>query len=46
MIEKKPNNVKIISTNTANPSGVVSGREFTRIEPGKELGVLYGFIYN
>jgi len=39
------NNVKIISTNTANPSGVVSGREFTRIEPGKELGVLYGFIY-
>ena len=29
------NNVKIISTNTANPSGTVSGREFTRIEPGK-----------
>ncbi|MEP7376944.1 MAG: TonB-dependent receptor [Chitinophagaceae bacterium] len=39
------NNVKIISTNTANPSGVVSGREFTRLEPGKELGVLYGFQY-
>ncbi len=39
------NNVKIISTNTANPSGVVSGREFTRIEPGKELGVLYGYQY-
>ena len=39
------NNVKIISTNTANPSGTVSGREFTRIEPGKELGLLYGFLY-
>jgi TonB-dependent starch-binding outer membrane protein SusC len=39
------NNVKIISTNTANPSGVVSGREFTRLEPGKELGVLYGYQY-
>lgn len=38
-------NVKIISTNTANPSGVVSGREFTRLEPGKELGVIYGFKY-
>lgn len=39
------NNVKIISTNTANPSGVVSAREFTRLEPGKELGVIYGFKY-
>lgn len=39
------NNVKIISTNTANPSGTVSGREFTRIEPGKELGILYGYKY-
>jgi TonB-linked SusC/RagA family outer membrane protein len=39
-------NVKIISTNTANPSGVVSGREFTRLEPGKELGVIYGFVYD
>jgi TonB-linked SusC/RagA family outer membrane protein len=39
------NNVKIISTNTANPSGVVSGREFTRIEPGRELGVLYGYQF-
>jgi TonB-linked SusC/RagA family outer membrane protein len=39
------NSVKLISTNTANPSGVVSGREFTRLEPGKELGVLYGFQY-
>ena len=39
-------NVKIISTNTANPSGVVSGREFTRFVPGKELGELYGYIYD
>ncbi len=39
------NSIKIISTNTANPSGVVSGREFTRIEPGKELGVIYGYQY-
>jgi len=37
--------VPVISTNTANPSGVVSGREFTRLEPGKELGVIYGFEY-
>ena len=39
------NSIKIISTNTANPSGTVSGREFTRLEPGKELGVIYGFQY-
>jgi TonB-linked SusC/RagA family outer membrane protein len=39
------NSVKIISTNTANPSGVVSGREFTRLEPGRELGVIYGYKY-
>ncbi|WP_348811383.1 SusC/RagA family TonB-linked outer membrane protein [Flavobacterium maritimum] len=38
-------NVKIISTNTSNPSGVVSGQEFTRLEPGKEMGVLYGYQY-
>ena len=37
--------VSVISTNTANPSGVVSGREFTRLEPGHELGELYGFEY-
>jgi len=37
--------VSVISTNTANPSGVVSAREFTRLEPGKELGVIYGFKY-
>ncbi len=39
------NNVSIISANTANPSGVVSAREFTRLEPGKELGLIYGFKY-
>ncbi|MBS1610280.1 MAG: TonB-dependent receptor [Bacteroidetes bacterium] len=39
------NSIKFISTNTANPSGVVSGREFTRLEPGKEMGVLYGYKY-
>ncbi|WPO77282.1 TonB-dependent receptor [Flavobacterium sp. KACC 22761] len=38
-------NVKIISYNTSNPSGTVSGREFTRLEPGKEMGLLYGFVY-
>ncbi|WP_431244754.1 SusC/RagA family TonB-linked outer membrane protein [Flavobacterium sp. P21] len=38
-------NVKIISTNTSNPSGTVSGQEFTRLEPGKEMGVLYGYKY-
>lgn len=37
--------VSVISTNTANPSGVVSAKEFTRLEPGKELGVIYGFEY-
>ncbi|MBL0737067.1 TonB-dependent receptor [Flavobacterium sp. GN10] len=38
-------NVKIISANTSNPSGTVSGQEFTRLEPGKEMGVLYGYKY-
>jgi TonB-linked SusC/RagA family outer membrane protein len=38
-------NVKIISQNTSNPSGTVSGQEFTRLEPGKEMGVLYGYKY-
>ncbi len=38
-------NIKIISTNTANPSGTVSGREFTRLVPGRELGELYGYVY-
>lgn len=38
-------NVKIISTRTSNPSGVVSAQEFSRLEPGKELGVIYGYQY-
>ncbi len=38
-------NVTSISANTANPSGTVSGREFTRLVPGKELGVLFGYKY-
>ncbi|TPG41810.1 SusC/RagA family TonB-linked outer membrane protein [Flavobacterium pectinovorum] len=38
-------NVKIISQNTSNPSGTVSGQEFTRLEPGKEMSVLYGYKY-
>lgn len=38
-------NVKIISTNTSNPSGTVSGQEFTRLEPGREMGVLFGYKY-
>jgi TonB-linked SusC/RagA family outer membrane protein len=38
-------NVKIISTNTSNPSGTVSGQEFTRVVPGKEMGTLYGYEY-
>ncbi|MBB6130894.1 TonB-linked SusC/RagA family outer membrane protein [Mucilaginibacter lappiensis] len=35
----------VISTNTANPSGTVSGQEFTRVVPGMELGELYGYVY-
>lgn len=38
-------NVKIISTNTSNPSGTVSGQEFTRLVPGKEMGELFGYKY-
>lgn len=37
--------VTTISFTTANPSGVVSGQEFTRLVPGKELGLLYGYKY-
>ncbi|SDH06853.1 SusC/RagA family TonB-linked outer membrane protein [Mucilaginibacter gossypii] len=37
--------VTVISTNTANPSGTVSGQEFTRVVPGIELGELYGYVY-
>lgn len=37
--------ISLISNNTANPSGTVSGQEFTRAVEGKELGVLYGYEY-
>ena len=39
------NNIAYISSTTANPSGVVSAQEFTRLQPGKELGVIYGYKY-
>jgi TonB-linked SusC/RagA family outer membrane protein len=39
------NSVKVISSTTANPSGTVSAQEFTRLEPGRELGVIYGYKY-
>jgi len=34
-----------ISVNTANPSGTVSGREFSRVVVGRELGELFGYVY-
>jgi TonB-linked SusC/RagA family outer membrane protein len=37
--------ISLITANTANPSGTVSGQEFTRAVIGKELGVLYGYQY-
>ncbi len=37
--------VPAIITNTANPSGVVSAQGFTKLEPGVELGELYGYEY-
>jgi TonB-linked SusC/RagA family outer membrane protein len=37
--------IAYISTNTANPSGVVSAQEFTRLMPGHELGEIYGYKY-
>jgi TonB-linked SusC/RagA family outer membrane protein len=37
--------VSVISGTTANPSGTVSGQEFTRVVPGIELGELYGYVY-
>ncbi|MGN6394393.1 MAG: SusC/RagA family TonB-linked outer membrane protein [Mucilaginibacter sp.] len=34
-----------IDANTANPSGTVSGRQFTKLVPGQELGELFGYVY-
>ena len=42
---KLAENVPQIITNTANPSGVVSGQPFTKLVPGVELGELYGYVY-
>ncbi len=41
-----PPSISYISYTTANPSGVVSAQEFTRLVPGKELGMLYGYKYD
>ena len=30
---------------TANPSGTVSGQQFTKLVPGQELGELFGYVY-
>ncbi|MES2107277.1 MAG: TonB-dependent receptor [Bacteroidota bacterium] len=37
--------VNEIDQNTANPSGTVSGRQFTKLVPGQELGELFGYVY-
>ena len=34
-----------IITRTANPDGNVGQADFTKLEPGKELSMLYGYIY-
>ncbi|MCK0147144.1 TonB-dependent receptor [Arenibacter sp. F26102] len=37
--------VPLISSSTANPSGLVTSQEFTRLEPGMAMGELYGYQY-
>jgi len=34
-----------IDGTTANPSGTVSGQQFTKLVPGQPLGELYGYVY-
>jgi TonB-linked SusC/RagA family outer membrane protein len=34
-----------VDANTANPSGTVSGQQFTKLVPGQELGELFGYVY-
>jgi TonB-linked SusC/RagA family outer membrane protein len=34
-----------VDATTANPSGVVSGQQFTKLVPGQELGELFGYVY-
>ncbi len=40
-----PKGVATLDANTANPSGTVSGKQFTKLVPGRELGEIYGFVY-
>jgi len=35
-----------VDANTANPSGTVSGQQFTKLVPGQELGELFGYVYS
>lgn len=35
-----------IITQTANPDGSVPAADFTKLEPGQELSMLYGYIYD
>lgn len=37
--------VSEIDGTTANPSGTVSGQQFTKLVPGQPLGELYGYVY-
>jgi len=37
--------VSAIYSNTANPSGTVSGAQFTKLAVGQELGEIYGYKY-
>jgi TonB-linked SusC/RagA family outer membrane protein len=37
--------ISAIYSNTANPSGTVSGAQFTKIAVGQELGEFYGYEY-
>ena len=37
--------VNEVDGTTANPSGTVSGQQFTKLVPGQELGELYGYVY-
>jgi TonB-linked SusC/RagA family outer membrane protein len=34
-----------VDATTANPSGVVSGQQFTKLVPGQELGELFGYVF-
>ena len=34
-----------VDASTANPSGTVSGQQFTKLVPGQPLGELFGYVY-